>query len=305
MVPTRRSAYVMCVTLLLGGVQGCTANENPSAPAARPEASPSTGDDSAEERKRTPGASTSPGASPSDPGTAECLARQRRAVQGMAFSMQQSIDEVMRSTDGVSADAAARVKARAERVERTLLKRCDRPTTAMRTYVRVVRQRTMDKLGSAGLDAVMSAYSAWAQSVGVEDVASELSNSLERCRMLRGSVHASYRTWWRWSDTGRDWWIELTFHNGLPRAWTATLSGRARMSYGGDGRGEIRRWGASSADYATVRRGTSHYLVWLGANGPYVATGPSGTLRVEDVGVSMDLPGARSWWCSLPVPESP
>ena len=219
--------------------------------------------------------------------------------------MQRSIDEVMRSTSGVSAEAAARVKARAERVERTILERCDRPTSAMRTYVRVVRQRTMDELGSAGLDAVMSAYSAWAQSVGVEDVASELSNSLERCRMLKGRVHASYRTWWRWSETGRDWWIELTFHNGLPRALLGTLSGRARVAYGGNEPAEIRHWGASSVDYAPIRRGTSRFLVWAGANGPYVATGPSGTLRVEDVEVSTTPPGARSWWCSLPVPESP
>lgn len=155
MLPARRSAFVLCVALLLGGVQGCTSNERPSAPAARSEASPST-----------LGASSSPGASPGDPGSAECLARERRAVQGIASSMQHSIDAVMRSISGVSVDAAARVKVRAERAERTILERCDRPSTAMRRYLRVVRQRTTEELGSDDLDAVMSTYSAWAQSVG-------------------------------------------------------------------------------------------------------------------------------------------
>lgn len=226
--------------------------------------------------------------------------------------MQQAIDDVMRSTSGASGDAADRVRARAAWAESTVLETCDRPTQPVRDFARVARQRTQADLGSDGLDAVMRSYATWARSVGFGDVTRALSVSLERCRAVQRRVDASYRTWWRWSERGRVWWLELTFRNDLTRGLFTSLSGRMRVTRpgpqpsgapGGAGRGRTLEWGASSGDNATVPPGTSRHLVRVESNTPYVTTGPTAALRVEDVVVTADLPGRGSWWCSLPVPE--
>jgi hypothetical protein len=74
----------------------------------------------------------------------------------------------------------------------------------------------------------MSAYSGWAESVGAGNVTRKLTTALKECRRINLHVQASYRVWWRWSDTGREWWIELTFRTLLRRPWSATMSGRAQ-----------------------------------------------------------------------------
>lgn len=301
-----RPTYVLCAALLLAGLNGCTAERTATPPPASPgpsspEPSSPTRDVDAEESTSRPAAGPTT-TSADDRATAACRGSERRAVRGVEFPLQQTIDDVMRSTSGASSDAAARVRARAEWAERTVLEQCDRPTAAMRSFARVADRRGRAGLGPEDLDAVMSAYSTWARSVGLGDTARALSLSLDQCRAVQDRVVASYRTWWRWSATGRVWWLELTFRNTLARGLFATLSGRARVTSPGPGPRAL-EWGASSGDYATVPPGTSRHLVRLGSNGPYVATGPSDGLRVEDVVVSTDLPDRGSWWCSLPVPE--
>jgi hypothetical protein len=232
-------------------------------------------------------------------------------VHRSEFRMQQAIDALMGSTTRVSAGAAHRVGARAERVRDAVMEQCLQPSAAMAAYVRISRQHSAGVLSHRELDAVLSAYGSWARSVGAGQVVEHLRGSLRACRALQRGVHISHRVWWSWTDTGRLWWIELAFRNDLPRGLFATLSGRVRVSDltgqriwwppAGPRRAGVMTWGGSSGDYATIRPGISRHLVGLGA-GPYVATGPDGSFEVERVEVSVDVPG-RWWWCTLPVPE--
>ena len=313
MEPTWRLRHALCAGLLLSGTQGCVASEAPLAASPTSETPASTATASVDPQQAPSDATSTAAPDPGQPVTAACLVRERRAAAATEFRVQLAFDDLMRSTNGVSRDAAQRVAAQVDRAETVVLEDCDRPSATMRTFLRVARQRSSDAFTSNDLDAMMSAYSRWARSVGVPGVTRRLTNALEACRTLNGRVQVSYRTWWRWSGTGREWWIELTFHSGLRRAWTATLSGRVRATHlngrstsstGKDSGASVVQWGASSYDYATVSPGTSHYLVVLDANDPYVATGPTGTFRVEDVQVSTES-GMGSWWCSLPVPERP
>lgn len=158
----------------------------------------------------------------------------------------------------------------------------------------------------------MDAYARWAATVGEPDVALNLRRSQDGCRALQRQVKVTYRVWWSWHGTGRTWWIELTYRNRLARTLTATLFGDVRVTGlvgqkvwtpHGERRSGVLQWGASSADYGPIRPGESGQLVLLGDD-PYVSTTADGTFRVEDVGVSTNIPGIRAAWCSLPVPES-
>jgi hypothetical protein len=235
----------------------------------------------------------------------------RAALLGCVVAPQKATDDLMRSTSGVSAGAAARVAARAKLARRAVSQQCDRPSAAMRNYLRVAQHRSRAVLSHQDLDAVMSAYSVWVRSVGAGDVAQKLRRAQQGCRTLKRQVHLSYRVWWRWNEVGRVWWIQLTYRNGLARSLDGSLYGRVRVTdLMGERfwwRGRYRRsglltWGGSSADFAVIRPGTSQQLVAPGAD-PYVATGPLGDFEVENVEVTVGVPGLRSWWCSLPVPE--
>lgn len=303
-----RTALLTCAVLLQIGAQGCTQDESDT-PTAGLQAVSERGTDS-DDTEMSPG---SPAASPRASGNlavAWCRARERDVVHRTEYPTQRAIDDLMSSPSGVSAGAADRFRTQAERVRDAVRERCQHPSAAMATYLRVTRQRSTGMLSHRDLDAVLAAYGAWGQSVGVGDVAERLRTTLHSCRALQRKVHISHRVWWRWSDGARVWWIELAFRNDLPRGLFATLSGGVRVSdlkerawfpAGRPRRHGVLRWGGSSADYATIRPGISRHLVALG-DGAYTATGPNGLFDVEQVEVSVDVP-RRQWWCSLPVPE--
>ena len=221
----------------------------------------------------------------------------------------------MSSPTGTSLAAARQISFRGDRSRQQILESCERPSPLMRRYLHVVRVRTGGALSYGDLRAVMRAYARWAGAVGERQSALALRRSQRGCRALRRQVTANYRVWWAWAESGRGrtWWIELTYRSRLNRSLTATLSGRVWVTglVGRDRaytlRGEPRRsgfldWGASSADYGQIRPGESEQLVAPG-NDPYVTTAGDGTFDVTEVEVSTNVPGVRSWWCSLPVRE--
>jgi hypothetical protein len=218
--------------------------------------------------------------------------------------MQKATDDLMRSPTGTSLAAARRISFRADRARHRILESCEVPSPQMRRYLEVVGVRTSDALSYRDLRAVMSAYSRWAHAVGEGRRALALRRSQEGCRAVKRRVEANYRVWWAWAETGRTWWIELSYRSRLTRTLTATLSGRVRVSglVGEPRRTGVLEWGASSYDYGEIRPGESGQLVALG-NDPYVTTATNGTFTVKAVEVSTDIPGVRSWWCSLPVRE--
>ena len=231
-----------------------------------------------------------------------CQSRERGIVGRIEFPMQKATDNLMSSPTGTSLAAARQISFRADLSRKQILERCERPSRLMRQYLQVVRLRTRDALSYRDLSAVMDAYTRWAGAVGERRTALALRRTQEGCRALKRQVEANYRVWWAWTETGRTWWIELTYRSRLTRSLTATLSGRVRATGLGGRSSGVLSWGASSTDYGQIRPGESGQLVALG-NGPYVSTAANGTFKVEEVEVSTDIPGARGWWCSLPVRE--
>lgn len=240
-----------------------------------------------------------------------CRSRERATVRRVAYPMQKATDDLMRSLDDASVVAARRVAARAHLSRRWVLEHCDRLSTEMRQYLRVASRRSDDALSYRDLRAVMNAYTAWAEAVGEGKVAHDLRRSQQGCRELKRKVDASYRVWWRWTQTGRTWWIELRFRSRLTRTLHTSLDGRVRVTHlvgervwspRGYRRAGVMTWGGSSADLAVIRPGESRQLVAPGAD-PYVSVASDGVFSVERVEVTVGIPGLRSWWCSLPVPE--
>lgn len=226
--------------------------------------------------------------------------------------MQKATDNLMSSPTGTSRAAARQIAFRADRSRHQVLERCRWPSPLMRRYLHVVRVRTADALSYRDLSAVMRAYARWAESVGEGRTAHGLQRSQEGCRALKRHVEATYRVWWAWTETGRTWWIEITYRSRLTRPLMATWAGRVRVTglvgpdwaetpKGQPRRSGVLRWGASSIDDAPMRPGESRRLVVLG-NDPYVSTAADGTFDVEDVQVITDIPGVSRGWCSLPVP---
>jgi len=242
-----------------------------------------------------------------------CQSRERGIVGRIEYPMQKATDNLMSSPTGTSLAAARQISFRADQARKQILERCERPSPLMRQYLQVVRLRTSDALSYRDLSAVMDAYTRWAGAVGERRKALALRRTQEGCRALKRQVEANYRVWWAWTETGRTWWIELTYRSRLTRSLTATLSGRVHATglvgrdriwnwNGGRRSSGVLRWGGSSFDYGQIRPGESGQLV-IHVNDPYVSTAANGTFKVEEVEVSTDIPGARRWWCSLPVRE--
>ena len=227
--------------------------------------------------------------------------------------MQKATDNLMSSPTGTSLAAARRISFRADLSRKQILESCERPSPLMRQYLKVVRSRTSDALSYRDLSAVMDAYTRWAGAVGARGSALALRRSQEGCRALIRQVEANYRVWWAWTETGRTWWIELTYRSRLRRSVMATLAGRVHatglvgldqiqtLNGGRRSSGDL-RWGGSSADYGYIRPGESKQLVAPG-NDNYVFTTANGTFDIKEIVVAADIPGARGWWCSLPVRE--
>jgi hypothetical protein len=287
-------------TLVL--LAGCSGGEGRPALTPATESSPST------TSTKTPGDASEP----TQPDSEEqaCRDRQQDVVVGSAYPMQKAIDDVMSSASRASSVGARRVAARAEIARSEVLERCDRVPPAMRPYLAaahgVGRSLTQEEL-----KAVMAPYASWAKATGQAPTARKLLRAERGCRIILRHVTASYRVWWRWTDSERVWWIELSFDSDLDRTLAASLDGEVRATGltrskvwtpQGYSTAGVLTWGGSSADDAVVRPGLTRKLVAPSA-GPYVITARDGSFEVQRVAISVGVPGTQSWWCSLPVPE--
>lgn len=227
-----------------------------------------------------------------------------------AYRMQQAVDALMQSTAGRSRPAADRIRARAEKTQAELAARCDAISPLARQYLRTAREASSTALTYRDLESVVADYTRWARAVGKAKAADQLQAAMRGCRDLKRHLRSTYRVWWRWNDTGRVWWIVQTFHSDLDRPIEGGLSGSVRVSaltserlwYPGGKRSGVARWGGSSADFVTIRPGTTRKLI-APMSGPYVAVGPGGEFDIRSVEVEVGVPGVQWWWCSLPVPE--
>ena len=164
MSPIRAGLIRSLTVLALVGMPGCTGEEGSATGAS-------------------PSGSLSPSPSPTAVSVEQsdstrvktrCRARQQATVEGIAYPMQEATDDLMRSVNRTSPGAARRVAARAEIAREAVLERCDRLPPKTRWYVATARRRAGAALTHADLDAVMSAYTAWAGAVGEESQVRQL-----------------------------------------------------------------------------------------------------------------------------------
>jgi hypothetical protein len=226
------------------------------------------------------------------------------------------IDPVTASTTGFSIVAGRRAREDAGRTAEKLRAACGFVPPAARRYLREVRRLTATAFGHRQLDLLLAARLQWARTVDTEGSAARDVRGLRACRAFKDDVTVSYRVWWRRTETGRAWWVELTWDNRSGRTINgAQLNGAvgvngllpdafgwsASASSPGPGRHETIGWGGSSADTAWVKPGFSRLIVAPGADQD-VHTTAMGTFDVTDVEVSVYSPRlVRS--CALPVPQ--
>ena len=94
---------------------------------------------------------------------------------------------------------------------------------------------------------------------------------MESCRRdFFPRVDASYRTWWRWTETGKAWWVDITLDNRTGKVLDGGMDGRAMVTKmledppasedgpnPGPGKDAILSWGGSSAEIIELQPGTT------------------------------------------------
>ena len=304
--PAKRMVSAACAAVLLacGGLCGCTTQADLDG-SSSPSLTPSSSDPETIEPAET---ATRTGA----PGDVPCAGNQRRVLKRMR--MYNVIDPVTASTTGSSIIAGRQAHEDAGRAAERLRAACGFVPRSARHYVREVRRLTATTFDHRQLDLLLEARLQWARTLEAEKSAALDIRGLRACRALKDDVAVSYRVWWRWTETGRAWWVELTWDNRTGATINgARLNGAVRVnglledafgwsasaSSPGPGRDEILDWGASSADTAWVEPGFSRLIVAPGADQD-VHTNATGTFDVTDLGVSVYSPRlVRS--CALPV----
>ena len=219
------------------------------------------------------------------------------------------------SPTGYSAQAQNAVERLRARVERRLRTKCGgRTPSGFEQFSTEIRPAvTADRFGDRQVDRVLRAWLRWSSKVGVPEAASREIRNLAYCRReFLPKIDASYRIWWKWTETGKAWWIDITFDNRTGKPQGGSVAGRAVATkmledpFGwtpgpepGQGRDAHLGWGGSSADFVGLARGRSVTRVAPDADQD-VHTTADGTFRVTEVEVDLQ-PAGRRHWCSVPV----
>lgn len=274
-------------------------------PAARPEPL-------ADPQPETPSATLETSATPS-PSDTDCSRAERRAARDMwPWRL------VSDATSGHSDRARRAVSRYAAKVRRRLVDECGTAPAAFRRFLRDVRPAvTAPRFGDQELDTVLSTWLRWGSMVGAPQAAQYEISRLDYCRReFFPRFHASYRTWWKWTDTGKAWWVDISFDNQTGRVLDGSMGGTARATrllpdpFGwergprpGPGMNAVLHWGGSSAEMLELQPGTTT----IGAAPDIdqdVHTTADGTFQVVEVSVGL-APRGQRYSCSPPVPEAP
>jgi hypothetical protein len=228
--------------------------------------------------------------------------------------MWRAADLVTTSTRDHSERARRVVRAQVDRAEGRLRIACEGaaplPFTAFQSRVeRVLRTPTF---GDSELDSVLRAWLRWGRVVGAPKEPQRVVEKVRRCGTeLLPHVDVSYRIWWKWTDTGKAWWITVTFDNRTDDVLWGDLNGTAAVTLllpdpfgwepgprrSGPGHDAALMWGGSSADVIQVRPGVVTEYVAPDADVD-VHTTADGTLRVTSFHVGL---GTNHLGCSIPV----
>ena len=232
---------------------------------------------------------------------ARCHAAQRRAVNRSRIWL--AVDEVASAPAGDSGAASRIMRREADHVTVSLQQACGELPTQARRYLEVVREQGATPMGDVELDLMLDAQLRWAATVGREAYVQDTIDLLRECRVYEKDMTVTHRVLWAWTDTGKRWWIELTFDNRTGDRASGSTGGRTQVTGAlpTDGYPPLTFWGGSGADQLFLRPGISRTQP-LGPQG--VQTTASGTLQVSDIWVSLGPPGRSAPVCELPVPHA-
>ena len=138
-------------------------------------------------------------------------------------------------------------------------------------------------------------------------------DALDFCRRhFFPRFEASYRIWWRWTETGKAWWVDLTLHNRLGKVLDGGMGGSARVTNmledppgwergpePGPGRNATLHWGGSSAEVLELRPGTTTLTAAPDIDTD-IHTTADGTFRVSEMTLGL-TPRGEGFGCSPPV----
>ena len=230
---------------------------------------------------------------------ATCLGPQRRAINRSRTWL--AVDEVSRSVTGTSPDASRIMRRDSERVTELLQQACGQVPDPARAYVRVVRTQAAAPMGDTELDRMLEAWLRWGTAVGHAEDAQDTIEDVRACRGYEKDITVTHRVWWAWTDTGKRWWIDLTFDNRTGRLATGSTGGQTQVTGARPAGGfpPLTTWGGSGADQLFLRPGVSQVQPF----GPVgVHTTSDGTFEVRDIWVALGTTARSSPVCELPVP---
>jgi hypothetical protein len=292
----------------LTGACGSSADERSNSGARSTPAEPTQNNSAS-----VPATSGAPSGSP--PGAADanaaCDRAQAKAVRGGWWT---SVWELAGEPTGYAEQVSRDLARRVTRTEDRLRAACGGtvPAEFTRFAADIEQATTANRFGTRTIDRVLAGWLRWGAAVGAPRDPQAAIDNLNRCRTdLYPRVDASYRIWWRWTDTGKAWWIELTIDNRTGKTLWGGMDGYAEATEGlddpfggappapGPGRDLSLTWGGSSADILEVRPGTQGILIAPDADTD-VHTAANGALTVTDLNVDLATEAMR-YSCSIPV----
>jgi hypothetical protein len=303
--PAAAVLALVCVALL----PGCEADGGDAGePAASAPSSTATPEEAA---TTTDAASEAPGTS-----SAECEGAERRAARNIW--LWEAVREVTGAPAGVSDDARDTVAKHTEKAATKLRAACGgRAPQAFERFSATVRPiLAKDQIGNHELDRVLVAWVRWGTAAGAPESPLRELRDLDACRReFFPRFTASHRVWWKWTDTGKAWWVEITFDNRTGKVLDGGMGGMARATnlledpFGwekgpkpGPGKDARLSWGGSSAEVLELQPGVTELTAAPDIDND-VHTTADGTFRVTELTVGLGPRGER-YQCSPPVPPT-
>ena len=247
---------------------------------------------------------------------ADCLRAERSGAR--RIWLWKAVEEVTASPTGYSVKARSTVAKHTTKVEQRLQDSCGgRAPAAFRQFSSDIHElMAAGRFGNRQLDKVLRAWLRWGSAVGAPEAASREIRVLASCRQFFAQFDAAYRIWWKWTETGKAWWLQITFDNRTGKSVGGEMGGTAKVTklledpFGwaggpkpGPGKDAILSWGGSSADFVALKPGKTVQDVAPDADLD-VHTTADGTLRVTEIDVAL-YPGRARYWCSPPVRQGP
>lgn len=312
-MPQSRSgpaAALLVLACTAGLIVGCGADgEDPGRPASgsgSPTVSPQGG---------TPTTAEQGSATPAT--DAGCLSAERRAARNIW--LWQAVREVTSAPAGVSLRARDTVANHTAKVEARLLEKCGgRAPRAFKQFSAALRPTlAKDRFGNTELDKVLAAWVRWGSAVEAPEASRREVRDLLSCRReFFPRFDASYRVWWKWTETGKAWWVDITFDNRTGKVLDGDMGGTAKVTklledpFGweqgpksGPGRNATLSWGGSSAEVLELQPGMTKLTAAPDIDQD-VHTTADGTFRVTEMTVGLGARGER-YGCSPPIVPLP